>query len=372
MGIQFKVCSGESLDFLSNPTEFRSVMAPVEQSTLPPHERRLSLTELKVVEKAMELPVVSDTVEEIERVKNTLSENAHVVSAKQLVSDGIKILAENPTVQDGIHTVQDGFKVLHDNPRVQQTIDTVKDTVLPRVVEAVEQLDTIACGGIASLKTALPVLSNPTPELVETTKETARNYFSLATEYMASFVVSQLSLQAADKSLATVEKSVKFFKPDKKDDGIVCVTYSKIRDARRTLRALRRAGERRNHIEMDKLARAGFMGRVASILSVNYFLNIFGLELSASKPERCLASMNPVVDEVDESELHELKGDLGGYRSDEDPDYKPCSEDDSLDSSSTSLNSSQEAEDVEPAGEAGEEQVDQPAQEGQQYGDYHY
>ena len=59
-----------------------------------------------------------------------------------------------------------------------------------------DQLDTLACGGIDSLTSALPALTSPTPELVESTKEAARGYFAWAKEYAASFTVAQISLKA--------------------------------------------------------------------------------------------------------------------------------------------------------------------------------
>jgi len=299
-------------------------MPPVEQTSVPREpERRKSVTELKVVEKAKEIPVVSDTLSQLGKVGNTLSEYAHVMTAKKMVEDGIKILTDNPRVKGGI-------RVINENATIQQAVSSVRDRVYPRVANAVDQLDTMACGGIDSLTTALPSLNAPTPDLVESTKETARNYFSLSTEYMASFTVSRLSLSAVDYSLGMAEKSVKFFKPDEKDCGVLCKTYTKIRKARRTLRALRRAGERRSHIESDKLSRAGLAGRVCSFMSVNFFLHMVGLEMVTFRKRRS-DNIDGPNNEVSTAELKELQ-DLEGYRSEEDPDYCPDS-DDTLDGS---------------------------------------
>jgi len=312
-------------------------MPPVEQTTVPRSPlRKMSIAELKVVEKAMEIPVVSDTINELEKVRSTLSEYAHVRTAKKMVEDGIKILTENPRVQGG-------FKALNENPTIHQTVCSVRDRMYPRVAHAVDQLDTMACGGIDSLTTVLPALHNSTPELVEGTKETARSYFSLATEYMASFTISRLSLSAADYSLGLAERSVKFFKPDQKDCGFLCKTYSKIRKTRRTMRALRRAGERRGQLDMDKLSRAGFVGRLCSFMSVNFFLHAVGLELIAERSRRTDSTDAPNLADHP-SDLKELQGDFSGYKSDEDPDYHPDS-DDTLDHSSSIEDSESEHED---------------------------
>jgi len=338
-------------------------MPPVEQTSVPRQPdlgRRKSITELKSVEKAMELPVVSDTLGELDKVRNTLSDYATVKTAKHMVEEGMKILSEN-------HMVQDGIKVLS-NEKVQKTVTNVKDKVYPHVFNAVEHLDEIACGGLNSLTTAIPALNNPTPELVESTKESARNYFSLATEYVASFTVSRMGLKVADKSLDTVEKGVKFFKPDKKDEGIVCRTYSKIRETRRMLRALRRAGERRNYIELDKLARAGLVGRLASFFSVNLVLQMFGLELTAVRPTRLHHEVTDEIDPDDSmTELGEVQGTLGGYHSEDDPDYYPTEDADSLDDSTTSDESETEADTT-----GGEETLEPHGQEVGQIAEEHH
>merc|ERR1712035_134727 len=140
------------------------------------------------------------------------------------------------------------------------------------------------------------------------------------------------------------------------------------------LRALRRAGERRSYIEMDKLARAGLVGRVASFFSVNMFLHVFGLELVAFRPSRSIAVVTHEGDES-QTELQEVEGDFGGYRSEDDPDYHPSTDEDSLDQSSTSDESEDEHEAVDEAdesrgeneGEAGGEPHGQSTEEPQQF-----
>ena len=48
-------------------------MPPVELNTIPTSEvSRQSFADLKLVEKAMDIPVVSDTFSELEKVKNSL------------------------------------------------------------------------------------------------------------------------------------------------------------------------------------------------------------------------------------------------------------------------------------------------------------
>jgi len=286
---------------------------------------------MKVVNKAMGIPVVSDTVEEIEKVASSLSECQHVKSARRMVGHGVKALSETPAAHDCI-------KILSEN----STINQVKKTVYPCMFNAMGQLDSMACEGIDTLTSVLPVLNHPTPELVRTTKETATGYAYLLQEYLASFAVSQVSMKIMDKSLSVAEKSVEYFQPDKKCPGLVCSTYTKIRQTRRSMRALRRAGDRKARLQTDELAQVGLVGRLAFHFNVNSVLRFVGLELKVSRTGREASGV------LEESSLGELKEDLSGYCSEEDPDFHPESES-SVDGSSTSGTDGSDDEDVEGA-----------------------
>jgi len=297
-------------------------MAPVEQISFPLSVA--SISELKTVGKARELPVVNDIEKYTTDLATQISENAHVQSAKQMVETGMKTLSENETFNHFQGKVQE----LNENARVKQTLETVKE----KMTGAVEHLDSMAAGGLVNLTAKLPALNTPTPELVETTKEAASSYMHLATEYLASFALSQIGLKVADRSLSIAEKTTKFFKADMKKDelSMLTQTYIKLRQTRRALRAIKRAGERKSYLEKDSVARTGLVGSLASLLSLNTLLGLAGLKLVAEKK-------TVLVDEIDAEghdgddqhrEISDLKGDLDGYKSEEDPDYKP--EDDSL------------------------------------------
>merc|ERR1739848_461789 len=74
------------------------------------------------------------------------------------------------------------------------------------------------------------------------------------------------------------------------------------------------------YLESDPVARAGVVGSVASMLGLNTVLDLVGLKIVAEKKVR------PVVEAVEDNdenhrEIGDLKGDLAGYKSEEDPDY---------------------------------------------------
>ena len=81
------------------------------------------------------------------------------------------------------------------------------------------------------------------------------------------------------------EKTTKFFKADikKDEESLLTQTYTKLRQTRRALRAIKRAGERKNHLEKDAVARTGLIGALASMLSLNTFLGLAGLEIVPEK-----------------------------------------------------------------------------------------
>jgi hypothetical protein len=319
-------------------------MAPVEQTSFPLSVA--SIGELKTVEKARELPVVKDVEKYTTDIANQIGENVHVKSAKQMVESGMKSLSENET----FNSFQGKVQELNDNARVKQTLDTVKE----KVGGAVGHLDTMAAGGLENLTSKLPALNTSTPELVETTKEVASNYMSLATEYLSSFTFSQIGLKLADRSLSMAEKTTKFFKADLKKDeeSMLTQTYTKLRQTRRALRAIKRAGERKNHLEQDPIARTGLVGSLASMLSLNTFLGLAGLKIVAEK--KTVTEEDTEGDDGDDQhrEISDLKGDLDGYMSEEDPDYNP--EDDSLISTDDS-SSGEESDDEVSAEDANAE-----------------
>merc|ERR1711931_33911 len=125
---------------------------------------------------------------------------------------------------------------------------------------------------------------------------------------------------------------------------MLAVTYSKLRQTRRALRVVKRAGERKRYLESDPVARVGLAGSLARMLGPNSLLDMLGLKIVAEKKVR------PEVEAVEDSDenhrqIADLKGDLAGYKSEEDPDYHPDTED-SIDAEETDSGSEGETEEV--------------------------
>merc|ERR1712142_82186 len=358
---------GSYIFIIKSTSLFRYKMPPTEQQTVPLGESTIkSIGDLKTVSKAIKFPVVSDTVKAATDVVTQISENTHVETARQYLQDGIKTLSETET----FNNIQGKVKELNENPRVQEVITNIN------LKEKVDRLDTFAADGIESLASAVPALRAPTPQLVETAKDTANSYLYLATEYLASFSVAQISLRVAERTLSLAEGTTDMLKADS-DDGLLATTSTKIKQVRRAIRAVKRAGERKSILEKDPVARNGIVGSIASLLHVNTILSYLGLRLEAKQedsedseiiepmevdeaedletpmdhgevieaPKDELAVEEPAVeatkteeeaeveetaDDGDDNHRHiaDLKGDLEGYKSEEDPDYDPARDED--------------------------------------------
>merc|ERR1712042_32076 len=327
---------GSYIFIIKSTSLFRYKMPPTEQQTVPLSESTIkSIGDLKTVSKAIKFPVVSDTVKAATDVVTQISENTHVETARQYLQDGIKTLSETET----FNNIQGKVKELNENPRVQEVITNIN------LKEKVDRLDTFAADGIESLASAVPALRAPTPQLVETAKDTANSYLYLATEYLASFSVAQISLRIAEKTLSLAEGTTDILKSD--TEGLMASTSSRIKQVRRAIRAVKRAGERKSILEKDPVARTGIVGSIASLLHMNSILGYLGLRLEAKENESDYndysdkETIEPVeVDETDDQDepvddgddnhrhIADLKGDLDGYDSQEDPDYDPKRDED--------------------------------------------
>merc|ERR1711931_366448 len=327
---------GSYIFIIKSTSLFRYKMPPTEQQTVPLGESTIkSIGDLKTVSKAIKFPVVSDTVKAATDVVTQISENTHVETARQYLQDGIKTLSETET----FNNIQGKVKELNENPRVQEVITNIN------LKEKVDRLDTFAADGIESLASAVPALRAPTPQLVETAKDTANSYLYLATEYLASFSVAQISLRIAEKTLSLAEGTTDILKSD--TEGLMASTSSRIKQVRRAIRAVKRAGERKSILEKDPVARTGIVGSIASLLHMNSILGYLGLRLEAKENESDYnddsdkETIEPVeVDETDDQDepvddgddnhrhIADLKGDLDGYDSEEDPDYDPKRDED--------------------------------------------
>jgi len=88
--------------------------------------------------------------------------------------------------------------------------NNIVNRAVEKVTAAVDKIDSLACEGIDQLTEKVPVLKEPTPEFLESSKDTASSYATAAADYMTSFSVVQSALKIAESGLDNLEEAVKF------------------------------------------------------------------------------------------------------------------------------------------------------------------
>jgi len=199
--------------------------------------------------------------------------------------------------------------------------------VKQRLGSAVENLDILAYAGLDQLKQRLPRLTVSAPKLeMEKSRDSMSDHLSAPnlytttmTEFVASFAIVQLLLRSTDAVLGKVEATL----PSLPVLGL-----------RRSARALRRAGNRKN--AKSSIASDGtripssrsLMGGVLDILGVNYFLGFIGLEMvptqRSTAEKRSTRRRRQGSESEDEEEPQKFKDlDFARYNSESDADYSP-------------------------------------------------
>jgi len=183
--------------------------------------------------------------------------------------------------------------------KVETTLSSIGSTI-----------DNIACNGLDQLTAAVPSikitsstdLMENTTELMENTKEVAISYMDSAQEYLASFKVTRFGIRVFDAYLSMLEFPVSL---------VSSSVSTKVQGVRRHLRAVRRAGARRDGEPCND---GSLIMDMAGVLKLNILLGFLGMQL-VKIDEEPLAS-SPLKDKSGMN-LDEDEGE------DEDPDYVP-------------------------------------------------
>merc|ERR1719397_1948988 len=170
----------------------------------------------------------------------------------------------------------------------------------------------------------IPALKKETPELYESTKDSAICYLDFAKEYLASFTVAQLALNLTEQTLFAATEAIKYAGLENKD--VVKPVVENFEAIRRNARAIRRAGAKEAEpVPAKTIGEVSLVGAVAEILGANYFLSYVGLKVvpvHLLKNETTETLETSYEEETVEEMLSDEK--LATYVSDEDPEYEPC------------------------------------------------
>ena len=118
-------------------------MPPVEQNSIPASKAAPVFPDLKVVDKATKIPIVNDTILQLEKVRSTINETAVFLTVK-------------PFVEEGMNSVSNSIKAFQENERVHalvenETLNASVSTMRKSLMGSVDRLDSLACNGIDSL-----------------------------------------------------------------------------------------------------------------------------------------------------------------------------------------------------------------------------
>merc|ERR1739838_488763 len=174
-------------------------MAPRETQALPCGST--SLAQLKVLDKALQLPVVSDV-------------------ASKLAGHQLKAVVEG--VSSLVTQAEESLV-----PLLPARLRHCSDTAKEKVGSAVEGLDSLACDGLDQVTTNIPALKENTSELCEVTKDAVYSYLERTKDYLASFTVAQKTLLLGDRALQATSDAVQYSGLGSKVEvkSVLCVNF---------------------------------------------------------------------------------------------------------------------------------------------------
>ena len=209
-------------------------MAPVEIDHVP-RSIIAPVKNMKVVDKAMSLPLVSSAYSEVTRVTSPYME-----STMTKVSPVVEMVS--PMV-DSVKTRVEEQLMTHVPTGISETVQNVQAKAVDQVIAAVEKVnvnwtfgvhqihisikvDSYACSGIDQLTEKVPQLKDATPKLIEETKamnldhlnplffktllqSSVSSFVTGWSEYFASFSVALVTLKVVDATLDQVETILK-------------------------------------------------------------------------------------------------------------------------------------------------------------------
>jgi len=245
-------------------------MAPVEVEYVP-KSIIAPVKNLKVVDKAFSLPLVSSAYDEVSKVTSP-----YVTSTLSKVSPMVETTWSKVTpMMDSVKTkVEESVTPLIPS-KVTETVTTGYTAAADQFVAAVEKVDNYACGGIDQLTQKVPQLKEATPTLIENTKTSVTSYLTAFTDYAASFSVSQVALKIADTGLDMVDGALKVIGSN--EQGTVLTGLRKIHSTANTIRldAVKKAGTEK----AKKIEEASIFGALVEVSGVQDLLALMGYRL---------------------------------------------------------------------------------------------
>jgi len=239
-------------------------MAPVEVETIP-YDIMAPVKNLKVIDKAFELPLVTSAYTEITNFASPLT--PYVENT---------VTAITPMVEFGFNTIKAKVEetvMPHLPEGTVETLQSKMNGAVAHLTVAVEKVDTLACGGVEQLLEKVPSLKEATPELVKNTKETATIYLNDTTSFIASFSLAQVALKILDTGLEVVEQALKM--TGGSEENLVTSGVKKIHSMANMIRI--EGNKKAGTEKAKKIEEASIIGALVELSGLSYLLGVLGL-----------------------------------------------------------------------------------------------
>jgi len=209
----------------------------------------------KTVEKAFELPVVSDTYNSLVKLSSPLSPIVE------------KIGSMASPAMDQVLGLRADIEA-----KVPDVVSAGLNSALAQATSAAVSLDVKLSSGIDNLVEKMPALKEATPALYDSTRESVKSYAIFAATYLASFTLAHVFLKATDLTLETTDSLLKWSANEKVDPVLLG-----LRRLRSDAEHLRKQGVGLNGTEKAKiLEEATLVGALVEILGLASFFSKAG------------------------------------------------------------------------------------------------
>merc|ERR1712193_348019 len=241
-----------------------SKMAPVEVDYVP--ASIVPAKSLKIVNKAMELPLVNSAYSEVTRIASPITPYMETTLTKV-----------SPMVEAGYQSIKSQVEekvVPHIPSNISESMSKSMSATLETVTAAVEKADCYACCGIDQLTEKVPQLKDATPKLLEETKDNVSSYITAAMDYTASFSIAQLGLKLVDAGLTALEGILTKVGSDQ--ESLVVSGVRKVHSTANTIRlsALEKAGTEK----AQKIEEASILEAVMFLFGIQELMQSLGFK----------------------------------------------------------------------------------------------
>jgi len=238
------------LNFFPNPPPLQ---APpnVPQGEEEDIDAAASLSNIQIVDKIFDLPVVHDTYNALVRLSTPLSPYVEKIGTLASVVD------QALDLKAGLES------------KLPEVVKTGCTTALNKVATAAVSLDTSLCSGVDNLVEKVPALKQSTPALYNSTKESISSYATLAATYVASFTIAHVALKVVDISLETSDGLLMWTGNEQVDPILIG-----LRKVRSEASSLRKEGVNLNGTEKARvLEEATLLGALLEIFGLGSYYN---------------------------------------------------------------------------------------------------